>query len=298
MDLCARESRERLLDLAVGVVEDLHRERVGTKAGAEGFSADFQICLPYRGVFVWQVGGHEVVGDANQIIFVRGGESYRMRSPLPDGYSELIITPQFDTLAEIAHARGQRLMNHPLFSRRRWRAQPGLQRFRAQVHHWALADRRHGLEAEEVLLALIRSALQQGGRQHTPNGTRTTAVIQRAKEFLAAHLSTRLLLADVARAAGASPAYLTDLFTRAEGVPLHQYLTQLRLAHALIELRHASDLTALALDLGFSSHSHFTFVFRRAFGCTPSQFRELARRARRPHVPKTNRVTMLMEASA
>jgi AraC-like DNA-binding protein len=62
-----------------------------------------------------------------------------------------------------------------------------------------------------------------------------------------------------------------------EGVPLHGYLTQLRLARALVELPHASDLTTLALDLGFSSHSHFTAVFRAAFGCTPSQFRETAR---------------------
>jgi AraC-like DNA-binding protein len=65
-------------------------------------------------------------------------------------------------------------------------------------------------------------------------------------------------------------------------VSLHQYLTQLRLARALVELPHAGDLTSLALDLGFSSHSHFTFAFRRAFGCTPSQFREAARVCDRP----------------
>jgi AraC-like DNA-binding protein len=42
-------------------------------------------------------------------------------------------------------------------------------------------------------------------------------------------------------------------------------------------LPHASDLTALAFDLGFSSHSHFSAAFRRAFGCTPSAFRESMR---------------------
>jgi hypothetical protein len=40
-----------------------------------------------------------------------------------------------------------------------------------------------------------------------------------------------------------------------------------------VELPHANDLTALALDLGFSSHSHFAAAFRRAFRCTPSGFR-------------------------
>jgi AraC-like DNA-binding protein len=30
------------------------------------------------------------------------------------------------------------------------------------------------------------------------------------------------------------------------------------------------NLTALALELGFASHSHFTDTFRRAFGVAPS----------------------------
>jgi AraC-like DNA-binding protein len=35
------------------------------------------------------------------------------------------------------------------------------------------------------------------------------------------------------------------------------------------------DLTRLALDLGYSSHSHFTDAFRRSFGVTPSTARKL-----------------------
>ena len=44
------------------------------------------------------------------------------------------------------------------------------------------------------------------------------------------------------------------------------------------------DLTALALDTGFSSHSHFTAVFRRTFGSTPSAFRQASRRTQRMRV--------------
>ena len=94
------------------------------------------------------------------------------------------------------------------------------------------------------------------------------------KEFLEANASASVRLRDVARSVGASPAYLTDVFRRVEGVPVHRYVMQLRLSRALVELPHANDLTTLAFDLGFSSHSHFTVSFRRAFGCTPSQFRE------------------------
>jgi AraC-like DNA-binding protein len=109
-------------------------------------------------------------------------------------------------------------------------------------------------------------------------------LIRRTKEYLEATLSGRVKLADVARAVGASPAYLTDVFTRVEGASLHQYLTHLRLARALVELPHADCLTTLALETGFSSHSHFSAVFRRRFGITPSEFRETTRRRLPPTV--------------
>jgi AraC-like DNA-binding protein len=46
----------------------------------------------------------------------------------------------------------------------------------------------------------------------------------------------------------------------------------LRLARALDLLSSYEDLTTLSMDLGFSSHSHFTAAFRRAYGRTPAQF--------------------------
>jgi len=100
----------------------------------------------------------------------------------------------------------------------------------------------------------------------------------RAKEYLESELTTPIRLPQIADAVGSSSAYLTDVFRRFAGVSLQRYVTQLRLARALAELPHTEDLTTLALDLGFSSHSHFTFAFRRAFACTPSEFRLTARR--------------------
>src|SRR5262245_56787255 len=106
----------------------------------------------------------------------------------------------------------------------------------------------------------------------------TRRLIARTKKFLEATFADPMRLADIAQAVGASPAYLTHAFSRVEGVPLHRYLMQLRLARALVELPDARDITTLALNLGFSSHSHFTSSFRRTFGCTPSQYRNAKRK--------------------
>ena len=82
----------------------------------------------------------------------------------------------------------------------------------------------------------------------------TIRSLARAKEYLTANLASPVRLSHVARAARTSPAYLTTLFSRLEGVSLHQYLVQLRLARSLAELPHASDITRLSSDLGFSTH--------------------------------------------
>ena len=162
---------------------------------------------------------------------------------------------------------------------------PVLQALQARVVQMAKTGAGESLAADDLVLRLLRSALQTSHPPYQPT-VATRKLIARTKQFVQAHLSAPLHLSEIARAAGASPAYLTDLFRRAEGVPLHRYVTQLRLAHALVELPHSNELTRLALDLGFSSHSHFTAVFHRAFGCTPSQFRHSARVARKAPVSR------------
>jgi AraC family transcriptional regulator len=74
---------------------------------------------------------------------------------------------------------------------------------------------------------------------------------------------------------GSSVFHLARIFKVRTGFSLHTYRTQLRLRAALERLREPGlDLIDIALDLGFSSHSHFTETFRRSFGKTPSAVRE------------------------
>jgi len=63
----------------------------------------------------------------------------------------------------------------------------------------------------------------------------------------------------------------------ARGMPLYRYQTLLRLGRALERLPEREDITDLAFELGFSSHSHFTAVFRSELGMTPSSYRAQAR---------------------
>ena len=270
---CEADARQRtaLVRSPLGLVENVASRGGSRPVG--GFSPDFQVCLPYRGLFVFHVGDDDVVSDANQVVFVAAGEPFRVSEPRPGGFAELVVTVLPSLLAELVGAAPAALRRHPLFRLRRRRAEPRLQLLRARLLHAHDGD---PLAADELLIAVLRCALAAEMPAASPSAA-TRRLIARTKEFVAGHLGEPFRLGDVARSVGASPAYLTDVFRRCEGVPLHRYTVQLRLARALDELPRVADLTGLALDLGFSSHSHFTAAFRRAFDCTPSEFRESAR---------------------
>src|SRR5262249_43356115 len=108
-------------------------------------------------------------------------------------------------------------------------------------------------------------------------------LVDRVKLLLAGDLSRRWTLADIAAEIGRSPVYLTQIFQQVEALPLYRYQLNLRLARALHLLAQDYDLAALSYDLGFSSHSHFTAAFQRAYGRSPSEFRASVMRRRFEH---------------
>ena len=103
---------------------------------------------------------------------------------------------------------------------------------------------------------------------------RTRDLVLHARVILARELSRPLGLGEIAQAVGASMFHLSRCFRAATGHTLHEHRTQLRLRASLEGLESdRRDLSRLALDCGYSSHSHFTAAFRDAFGVTPSRVR-------------------------
>jgi AraC-like DNA-binding protein len=99
------------------------------------------------------------------------------------------------------------------------------------------------------------------------------AVVERARAALADQFASTISLAELAHHIGVSPAYLSRAFRAATGETLHAFREDLRLRRSLDVLPDArGDFTRVALELGYSSHSHFSSRFRRHFGVTPVQF--------------------------
>lgn len=271
-------SRTRLMECEIGLVERLRVAGPRTERPRdERYSPDFQVCLPYCGAFLWHVGNDDVVADPNRVLFVAGGEGFRISQPIHGGYGEVIVTLSPTLLGEMLGVPERHLAAHALFRGRSRRAGTSLQRLGVECLHRDARGDVDELAGDEWLVAFLHAAFAAPPAA-LPISPSTTRLLRRAKEYLSANLSAPVRLAHVARAVGSSPTYLTTMFSRLEGVSLHRYLVELRLARALVELPHTSDLTSLACELGFSNHSHFTLTFRRAFGCTPSVFRQSMRR--------------------
>ena len=128
----------------------------------------------------------------------------------------------------------------------------------------------------QLIADVIEAAFEHSGAMPKKRRTTLDDHIERteaAKTYLAAHIGDNVRLEEVAAAANASPFNFARIFQQQTGLPIHRYLMQLRLRVALERLPDADDITSLAMELGFSSHSHFTDVFRREFGKTPSEVR-------------------------
>jgi AraC-like DNA-binding protein len=96
----------------------------------------------------------------------------------------------------------------------------------------------------------------------------------RAKDLADARFSEPLDVADLARAAGLSPAHFSREFRKTFGESPHAYLLTRRLERAAAMLRSTDRSVAdICMAVGLSSVGSFTTSFTRQFGRTPTAYR-------------------------
>lgn len=269
-----------LLRSRVVTVRDVSCRGQHRAQSAEESVADAQLVFPYRGVFVRHLGREQAIGEANQVLFFNRDEGYRVSHPVAGGDASLSVSIDERMLEELAPRDLLRRHSPAEFDRQRLRIDARAQALVALLRHSLRKKLAEPLEAESLALTLVRRSLGE----RTTHAARASAtrqlLVDRVKLVLASDPGRRWTLAEIAAEVRGSPVYLTQVFQQVEGMPLYRYQLRLRLARALDLLGQVDDLTALSLELGFSSHSHFTAAFREAYGRTPSQFRSAALRRR------------------
>ena len=273
----------RLFDSRTVTVKDVLCGGHCRHRSAEECAAATHLVFPYRGLYLRHVGSNESVADANHVLLFNAGEGYQVSHPASGGDASLVLQLSQPLLRELAPRALLKDGAGIAFRRQALRIDPRAQALVALLRHGLRNGAVEPLEAESLALTLASRSL--GPRTtHAAGATHAARrLVDRAKLLLASDPGRRWSLAAIAAEIGGSAVYLTQAFRAVEGLPLYRYQLRLRLARALDRIPDCEDVSALAQDLGFSSHSHFAAAFRQTYGRTPTQFRHsaLANRTRK-----------------
>ena len=104
--------------------------------------------------------------------------------------------------------------------------------------------------------------------------SRDSDYVEKAKTYIAENNSQILTVRDVSDYVHLNPEYFTRLFKKETGLNIKNYIIDCKIASAKDMLLHTSlPVSMIALELGYSNFSHFTQMFRKAEGITPSEYR-------------------------
>jgi AraC family transcriptional regulator len=99
--------------------------------------------------------------------------------------------------------------------------------------------------------------------------------LRQITEFITENLSSNLSLAEMANLLQMGPCHFARAFKESTGLSPHQYVLRRRVERALQMLKGTrTNLADIAYDLGFSSQGHFTTVFSKIVGVSPSSYRD------------------------
>jgi AraC family transcriptional regulator len=233
--------------------------------------------LPFSGVFSkHEAPGRYVIGTPSHAVFFAADTPYRIGFPggigdraLTFRFSDALAPEQLDACRNSNRLASQGLLpaNAILLRNLLWR--------RLDVRET------DGFEIETLgleLLDISLSSMRTGDRAPRSSALlRRRRALERVKEAIGIAPADNWTIARLAKIANMSHYHLCHVFRQMVGASVYDYVLHERLAHALdAVLDGGVDLTTIALDAGFASHSHFTARFRNFFGCTPTTLRRIA----------------------
>lgn len=128
-----------------------------------------------------------------------------------------------------------------------------------------------GLFSVEETLAHLEAALARSRQL----GSETQRLVRKAMAAIHERYSEPISLKQVADSVGVSKEYLARCFHQELGVTVVTYLNRYRIGQAKARLDAGeTNLTAIALEVGFSSGPYFSRVFRQEVGMSPSEYRQ------------------------
>jgi AraC family transcriptional regulator len=240
---------------------------------------DDRIVITRRGLWELDIHGVPSLADGTTATLWNRNTEYRVRHPARGGDQCTIFRLTAAGTRALNEERELRGGTHrgATFSRR---ALP-LDGAAYLLHRTLLRAARDGaarhdpVALEEPAFELIRRLCLDSDREPQAAGGNRD-LVARVREIIACGFAEPLSVEFIARSVGCSAFHLSRIFRRETGLTLHRAIVRLRLREGLERLLDEPlQISRIALDVGFASHSHFTDAFRAEYGRSPQQVRRI-----------------------
>lgn len=213
--------------------------------------------------------GEMLVTPANTPLFVRWeGDENCLQIQLPELFVKQITE---ETLGK----NGDRLTLVPTFQSRNQQLEAIATLLMAEVQQ---RQPNGALYLDSLANVLAVQLLRHYGTISTQvssyEGGLPTYQLNQILECVDSRLAEDIKLADLAGLLGMSPFHFGRMFKQSMGISPHQYVIQQRIERAKLLLKNSDRaILDIALECGFTSHSHLSKQFRKVMGMTPRNFR-------------------------
>ena len=233
-------------------------------------SYGFGVILDGAQRFRWR--GIDHIAPAGSLEVMNPGEPHDGR-PAGESFAYRTVLPSVSLMRQLASELSGGRDCEPVFPRTVIHDPPLARRIAAMHRTLELPAGALAQESEfvEVISALLRRHADLKPLERAAKDGAT--LIRRLRDYLDAHVTQDVSLADLARIGERSRHTVLRAFRKATGMTPHAYLLNRRVERARRSLASGARLAETAIDCGFFDQSHFTRVFKRHTGLTPGQYR-------------------------
>ena len=239
----------------------------------------YAIGLTDSGVQVFDYRGSAHASTPGQVVVLYPDEIHDGRAGTDDGFAYRILYVEPVLLAEAVRQLSGRPYPLPFVS-----APVSTNATLSRAVEEAFRTSLDSLAIDSLVIDLVRGLMAEERQGARPVISRRVDVpaVERARQFLDAERTRVVHSAELEAITGLTRYDLCRQFRTMLGTSPHRYLLMRRLEFARDRIHQQRPLVEVACDAGFADQSHFTRVFKSAFGLTPTRYRALRARRRLP----------------